>query len=116
MEVRVAVTVWRGERVPVDVRVDVIVWTGERVPVDERVDVIVGFAVFVPTAVMDADFVVIGLRVPVTEPLDVREGELDFDAEDELDVVREPEEVFVDVGEAVDERVGIVKKFSKERF
>ncbi len=108
MDERVDVTVCKGVFVPVDVRVDVIVCRGERVPVDERVDVIVGFAVFVPTAVIVADFVAIGVREPEEEPLEVRDPELDFDEDGELDVVREAEDVFVDVDEEVDERVGII--------
>jgi hypothetical protein len=116
VDVRVDVIVCRGERVPVDVRVDVIVCRGERVPVDVRVDVTVGSAVLVLVADLVALRDALGLRVPVTELLDVREPELDFDVDGEAVPVRETDDDFVAVREESDVGVGFVPKFSKDRL
>jgi hypothetical protein len=105
--VRVDVTDCRGDRVPVDVRVDVTDCRGDRVPVDVRVEVIVGGVVLVVTADRLALCVVTGVRVSVADLLDVRDPELDFVADGEAVVVREPEDVFVVVRVAVDVIVGI---------
>ncbi len=114
--VRVDVLVCRGDRVPVTVRVDVIVCRGERVPVDVRVDVTVGRAVLVLVADLVALRDALGLRVPVTELLDVREPELDFDVDGEAVPVRETDGDFVAVREESDVGVGFVPKFSKDRL